>query len=195
MYVGQWPSFHGPMILSVSWRLVDGLMLYWRYWLISVTQTLTWNYICRSVIYILWSSDFALYLEDYLMDKCLNLSIESMWCKDMPHKMCVVQWPTFRGSVILSYRLFVEECCTEDSDSVQHLSLTYKCICRSVTYISWYSDSALYIQYYLMNKPHSLDIGSVWYGPLTCISWFSNFESFTCFLPMVVCWSLIWKYL
>ena len=40
------------------------------------------------------------------------------------------------------------------------LSLTYKYICRSVTYILWYSDSALYFQYHLMNKPHSLDIGS-----------------------------------
>ena len=40
------------------------------------------------------------------------------------------------------------------------LSLTYKYICRSVTYILWYSDSALFFQYYLMNKPISLDIGS-----------------------------------
>ena len=37
------------------------------------------------------------------------------------------------------------------------LSLTYKYICRSVTYILWYCDSALYFQYYLINKPHSLD--------------------------------------
>ena len=29
--------------------------------------------ICRSVIYILWSSDFASYLEDYLMEKCCTL--------------------------------------------------------------------------------------------------------------------------
>ena len=36
----------------------------------------------------------------------------------------------------------------------------YKYICRIVTYILWYSDSALYFHYYLMNKPHSLDIGS-----------------------------------
>ena len=40
------------------------------------------------------------------------------------------------------------------------LSLTYNFICRSVTYILWYSDFALYFQYYFMNKPHSLDIGS-----------------------------------
>ena len=87
-----------------SWRLLDGLMLYWRYWF-SVTQTLNWNYICRSVTYISWSNDFALYLENYLMDKCHNWNTGSMWCKDFPDKMYVGQWPTFHGPVILSYIL------------------------------------------------------------------------------------------
>ena len=88
----------------ISWRLLDGLMLYWRYWF-SVTQTLTWNYICKSVTYISWSSDFTLYPEDYLMDKCHNWNIGSMWFKDLPHKMNVGQWPIFHGLVILSYIL------------------------------------------------------------------------------------------
>ena len=88
----------------ISWRLFDGLMLYWRCWF-SVTQTLNWNYICRSVAYMSWSRDFAIYLEDYLMDKCHNWNIRSMWCKDLPHKMYVGQWPTFHGPVILSYIL------------------------------------------------------------------------------------------
>ena len=51
----------------------------------------------------------------------------------------------------------MEECWTED---IQRDILTYKSICWSVTCILWYSDSALYFQYYLMNKPHSLDNGS-----------------------------------
>ena len=51
----------------ISWRLFDGWMLYWRYWF-SVTQTLTLNYICRSVTYISRSSDFALYPEDYFQE-------------------------------------------------------------------------------------------------------------------------------
>ena len=82
----------------ISWRLFDGLMLYWRYWF-SVTQTLNWNYICRSVTYILWSSDFA----DYLMVKCHNWTTGSMLCKDLPDKMYVGQWSSFHGPVILSY--------------------------------------------------------------------------------------------
>ena len=36
-------------------------------------------------------------------------------------------------------------------------------ICRSVACISWYSDSALYLEYYLMNKPYSFDIGLEWH--------------------------------
>ena len=39
-------------------------LLYLGYWF-SVTQTLTRNYVCRSVTYISWSSDFALY-QDFL---------------------------------------------------------------------------------------------------------------------------------
>ena len=88
----------------ISWEQFDGLMLYCRYWF-SVTQTLNWNYICRPVTYISWSSDFAVYLEDYLMDKCHSWNIGSMWSKDLPHKMYVGQWPTFRDPVILTYIL------------------------------------------------------------------------------------------
>ena len=86
----------------ISWRLLNGFMLYWRYWF-SVTQTLTWNYICKSVTCSSWSSDFALYLEDYLMDKCHNWNTGSMWSKDFRDKMYMSQWPTFHGPVILSY--------------------------------------------------------------------------------------------
>ena len=41
--------------------------------------------ICRSVTCILWSSDFASYLEDYLMEKCdskINL-VKYMWVSDL----------------------------------------------------------------------------------------------------------------
>ena len=90
-------------ILKAIWW-INFVLLYWRYWF-SETQTLNWNYVCRSVTYISWSSDFALYLEDYLMDKSHNWNIGSMWCKDYPHKMYVGQWPTFHGPVILKYIL------------------------------------------------------------------------------------------
>ena len=55
----------------VSWRLFDGWMLYWRYWF-SVTQTLTWNCIRRSVNYISRSIEFVLYIEDYLTTSVSN---------------------------------------------------------------------------------------------------------------------------
>ena len=96
---GQYLGHH--RFCLTSWSLVDRWILCLRCWF-SVTQTLTWIYVYRSVTYISWSSDFALYLEDYLLDKCHNSDIVSMWCKDLPHKMYVGQWPTFHGTVILS---------------------------------------------------------------------------------------------
>ena len=96
----------------ISWRLFDGWMLYWRYWF-SVTQTLTLNYICRSVTYISWSGDFTLYLENYLMDKCHNWNIGFVWCKDLSQKcmwvsdlhfmvqwFCLISWRHFDGRML-----------------------------------------------------------------------------------------------
>ena len=85
----------------LSWRLFDGLMLYGKYWF-SVTQTLNWNYRCRSVTYISWSSDFVLYLEDYLMEILIqrDTNIELKL-----YTLYVGQWPIFHGPVILRYIL------------------------------------------------------------------------------------------
>ena len=58
----------------ISWRLVDGWILYLICWF-RVTQTLTWIYVCRSVTYISWSSDFVLYVEDVLMEECCTEDI------------------------------------------------------------------------------------------------------------------------
>ena len=52
-------------------------------------QRLTSSSICRSVTYILWSSDFTLYLEDYLMEKCCTLDNGSVSHKDLPLKIYV----------------------------------------------------------------------------------------------------------
>ena len=152
--------FHGPVILS--WRLFDGLILYWRYW-ISVTQTLNWNCVCRSrfngpviFLYILktvwWTNIIT-----GILDPCdVNIyHITCVWVSDL-HFM--VQW-----FCLISWRLFDREMLHWRHWFSATLSLPYKAtniLFRSVTKILWYSDSALYLQYYLMNKPHSLDIGS-----------------------------------
>ena len=70
-------SWVSDLHFMVQWFCLISWLLYWRYWF-NVTHTLNWNYICRPVTYISWSSDFALYLADYLMDKCHNWNIESM---------------------------------------------------------------------------------------------------------------------
>ena len=68
-----------------------------------MTHTLTLPSICRSVTYILWSSDFSSYLEDYLMEKCCTWDNGSLLLKDRPRKIYVGQWPIFHGPLILPY--------------------------------------------------------------------------------------------
>ena len=56
-----------------------------------MTHTLTLPSTCRSVTYILWSSDFASYLEDYLMEKCCTWDNGSQRLKDRSCKIYVGQ--------------------------------------------------------------------------------------------------------
>ena len=56
-FVVQWFWF-------ISWPHSEGGMLDWSYWF-SVTLSLTYKYICRSVTYILWYSDSAIYFQYY----------------------------------------------------------------------------------------------------------------------------------
>ena len=67
----------------------------------SVIHRLTLSSICRSVTYILWSSHFASYLEDYWMEKFCTWDNGSVWLKDRPCKIYVGQWPVFHGQLIL----------------------------------------------------------------------------------------------
>ena len=53
-----------------------------------MTLRLTLSSICRSVIYILWSSNFALYLEDYLTENCCTWNNGSVLLKDRPCNIC-----------------------------------------------------------------------------------------------------------
>ena len=80
------------------------------------------KHICRSVTYISWSSEFALYLEDYLMDKVITgildpcdskiYHIKCMWVSDL-HKF---SWSS--DSVLYLEDFLMDECCTEDIDSM-----------------------------------------------------------------------------
>ena len=56
-----------------------------------MSHRLTLSSICRSVTYILWSSDFASYLEDYLMEKCCTWDNGSVSLKEGPCKIYVGQ--------------------------------------------------------------------------------------------------------
>ena len=48
------------------------------------TQKIDLSSKCRSVTYILWSSNFASYFEDYLMEKCYTSDNRSVSFKELP---------------------------------------------------------------------------------------------------------------
>ena len=70
-----------------------------------MTRLLTSKYISFGVTYISWFSDFALYFEYYLLDKCHTWDITSMWPNEWPLTISRSLWPIFHGSVILPYIL------------------------------------------------------------------------------------------
>ena len=114
--------------------------------------------------YISWFSDFALYLEYYLLDKCHTWDITSMWPNEWPLTISRSLWPIFHASVILPYILNticwinVTPGILVPCDPI----LTSKYISVGVTYISWFSDFALYLEYHLLDKCHTWDITSMW---------------------------------
>ena len=77
-----WPEIHIGQhdlhfmvrwLCIISWRLLDG----WKsnFWIMSQCNT-TFDLIIKvTVTYISWISDFALRLEDYLMDECHTLRL------------------------------------------------------------------------------------------------------------------------
>ena len=70
-----------------------------------MTRLLTSKYISVGVTYISWFSDFALYLEYYLLDKCHTWDISSLWPNYWRQNISLLVWPIFHGSVILPYIL------------------------------------------------------------------------------------------
>ena len=57
----------------------------------------------REGSHVWWSSYFASYLEDYLMEKRRTWDNGLLWLKDRPCKIYVGQWPIFHGPLILPY--------------------------------------------------------------------------------------------
>ena len=112
--------------------------------------------------YISWFSDFALYLEYYLLDKCHTWDISSLWPDYWRQTISLLVWPVFHGSVILPYILnticwinvtpWILVPCDPMND---HLLYLGHCDL-------WFSDFALYLEYYLLDKCHTWDISSLW---------------------------------
>ena len=113
--------------------------------------------------YISWFSDFALYLEYYLLDKCHTWDISSMWPNEWPLTISRSLWPIFHGSVILPYILNticwinvtpgILVPCDPLNDHLLYLGH-----CDLYFMVQWFC----LIEYYLLDKCHTWDISSLW---------------------------------
>ena len=116
---------------------------------------------------------------------------------DLPHKMYVGMWPTFHGpsdSVLYIEDFLMEECCTEDiqCDSNFDLQIFMYCVCQ------WPIFCVTVILPYMFNTISWTSLilwilVLIWATDLYFI--IKQFWIIYLFLPIVVCWSLIWKYL
>ena len=104
MYVGQWPTSHGPVILPYILKTI-----WWVNVVLEILIQCDTNIelkLCRYVGQwpIFHGAVIMPYvLKSILMDKCHIWNTGSMWCKDLPDKIYVDQWPTFHCPMILSY--------------------------------------------------------------------------------------------
>ena len=129
-----------------------------------MTRLLKSKYISVGVTYISWFSDFAIYLEYYLLDKCHTWDISSLWPDYWRQNISLLVWPIFHGSVILPYILNticwinvtpgILLPCDPMNDHLLYLG-------HCDLYL-WFSDFALYLEYYLLDKCHTWDISSLW---------------------------------
>ena len=103
-----WPLFHGLVILLNIFKIIG-----WMNIIVGImdqcdTKIYFIKYTCRSVTFILWSSDFASYLRDYLMEKCCSWDDGSVWHKDWPCQIYVGQWSIFHGPLILPFVIVID---------------------------------------------------------------------------------------
>ena len=149
-----------------------------------MTGLLTSKYISVGVTYISWFSDFALYLEYYLLDKCHTWDISSLWPDYWRQNISLLVWPIFHGSVILPYILnticwinvtpgILVPCDPMNDHSLYlgHCDLYFMvqwfCLISWIlTYISCFSDFAFYFYYYFMENCHTSIIISMWQNDL-----------------------------
>ena len=97
----------------ISWRLLDGLILYWRYWF-SVTQTFNWNYIGMynrpifngpvifpDILKTIWWKNVIIGILDPCDAKIYQ--IKCMWVSDLQFMVqwfCLISWRLFDGLML-----------------------------------------------------------------------------------------------
>ena len=129
-----------------------------------MTRLLTSKYISVGVTYISWFSDFALYLEYYLLDKCHTWDISSLWPDYWRQNISLLVWPIFHGSVILPYILNTI-CWINVTPGIllpcnpMNEHLLYLGHCDLYFMVHWF---CLISWILLLDKCHTWDISSMW---------------------------------
>ena len=114
--------------------------------------------------YISWFSDFALYLEYFLLVKCHTWDITSMWPNEWPLTISRSLWPIFHGSVILPYILNTI-CWLNVTPGIlvpcdpMNDHLLYLGHCDLYFMVQWF---CLISWILLLDKCHTWDISSMW---------------------------------
>ena len=133
--VGQWPIFHGPVILPY------------------ILKTIWWTNVITGIL--------------DPCDACVY-HIKCMWISDqhfMVQWFCLISWRFFDGGVLIQ--------CNIKFDLQIYMQI------RDLYFVvQWFS----HIFSILFDEQASFFAYWFWYGPLTCISWLSDFESFTYFV-------------
>ena len=114
-------------------------------YLYNMAQSLTWNYVCRSVTCISWFSDFALYLEDHSMDKCHNW-FHVMQIFTLLNVCGSVTYISWSSDFVLSWRLFDGQMSNLGYWFHVMPGMILLNVCGSVTHISWSSDFVLNLE-------------------------------------------------
>ena len=133
--------------------------------------------------YISWSTDFCLYLEDYLVYEHHTLDYESVWPNIWPQNKSRSLWPIFHGPLILPYEHHYLGLESVWHDSwprnkcrslwpIFHGPVILPSMSKTIWWMSViFSDETvwpkfwpqnIFIQDYLMDEHHSWYNGSVW---------------------------------
>ena len=164
-----WPLFHGPVILPYSLKTIWYMnSIHWDYE--SVWPDVWPQNICRT----LWPIFHCPVILPCILNTIQWMNIilseyEWVWPNFWPQNKCRSLWPIFYSPVILCYIFKTIWCVNIRLGDYGSGSLKFdlKINYVTVTYISWSTDFALYLENYFMYEHHYLGL---WISNTRCMT-------------------------